>query len=324
MIVRILTYLLLFLLPAISWGQRLSSRVSEKNVLIGQPTVITLTIETEVNDSIFFRQKQKTIEARSKSSSGSLSNEGAEFEIITPFYDTSVFHAKGKTWTGEYLVTTWDSGHFVIPGQDVLINDSTFTFKDLEIRGMLVEAKEDVDLYDIRENYAEIPPKPFSFSEFIKDNWWWLIIVLLLSIVGLIILRRKKLQREEDELANAPRPITLKERTIMAIEALENERLWEQEKLKEHFVELSYILRSYLTARYEISLLDKTTYQTKVLLTKKGLNEDTVEVIGKLLSQADMVKFAKSKPDELAILRQSALAKQIIAETSPLDFDNVD
>ncbi|MCH2224361.1 MAG: hypothetical protein MK066_06280 [Crocinitomicaceae bacterium] len=323
MIVRIITYLLV-LLPAVSWSQELRSSVSEKTILIGQPTVITLTIEAETQDSIFFRQKQSTLEARSKSSSGSLSNEGAEFEIIASFNDTTIFHSNGKTWKGEYIVTTWDSGHFIIPGQDVLINDSTFTFKELQIRGLLVDAIEDIDLYDIRENYAEIPPKPFSFSDFLKNNWWWLIIILLIAVISAIVLRRKQIAREEEALANAPRPMTLKERTIMAIEALEDERLWEQDKLKKHFVELSYILRSYLTSRYSISLLEKTTYETKILLTKKGLNEDTVTVIGKLLSQADMVKFAKSKPDELAILRQSTLAKQIIAETSPLDFDNVD
>jgi len=37
-----------------------------------------------------------------------------------------------------------------------------------------------------------------------------------------------------------------------------------------------------------------------------------------------MVKFAKSSPDELSVLRISVLAKQIIAETSPIEFENVD
>ena len=110
----------------------------------------------------------------------------------------------------------------------------------------------------------------------------------------------------------------------MAIDALEKEELWTKDKLKEHFIELSFILRSYLTSRYSISLLDKTTHETKLLLTKQGLNNETVDVIARILSQSDMVKFAKSKPELIAILRQSTLTKQIIAETSPLDFDNVD
>jgi hypothetical protein len=59
-------------------------------------------------------------------------------------------------------------------------------------------------------------------------------------------------------------------------------------------------------------------------LTKKGLNEDTVENIGRILSESDMVKFAKSKPEVISILRVSTLARQIVAETSPLEFDNVE
>ncbi len=118
------------------------------------------------------------------------------------------------------------------------------------------------------------------------------------------------------------RPISLKQRTLIAIEALEDAKLWERDQLKEHFVELSYILRSYLTSRYNITLLEKTTYETTIVLTEKGLNEDTVNVILRILSQADMVKFAKSKPDTISILRISTLAKQIVAETSPLEFDN--
>ena len=84
------------------------------------------------------------------------------------------------------------------------------------------------------------------------------------------------------------------------------------------------ILRMYLTSRFEISLLEKTTYETKLLLTQKGLNDETVEVIARILSEADMVKFAKSEPDVIAILRVSTLARQIVAETSPLEFDNVE
>ena len=84
------------------------------------------------------------------------------------------------------------------------------------------------------------------------------------------------------------------------------------------------ILRMYLTSRFEISLLEKTTYETKLLLTQKGLNEETVEVIARILSESDMVKFAKSEPETIAILRVSTLARQIVAETSPLEFDNVE
>jgi RNA-binding protein YhbY len=103
---------------------------------------------------------------------------------------------------------------------------------------------------------------------------------------------------------------------------LDNAKLWEKGKLKEHFVELSFILRSYLTSRYTVSLLEKTSFETKLILAKKGLNEGTIVAIARILSESDMVKFAKSEPELMAILKVSTLAKQIVAETSPLEFDN--
>lgn len=318
------TYLFFILFSPLAIGQQLLVGVSQDDILIGESTTLTLTVKTEVNDSIKFRSQLNDIEARAISSNGSLSTDEVLFEIVNPFRDTVITNGNSKKWKGEYIVTAWDSGLFIIPGATILINDSSFRFKDISITCRLVPKDTTIDIYEIRENYANIPEKPFSFVEFISDNWWWLALLIVGVLVFFILRRRHRLRREEDEYQEPARPMSLKERTIMAIDALEKEELWTKDKLKEHFIELSFILRSYLTSRYSISLLDKTTHETKLLLTKQGLNNETVDVIARILSQSDMVKFAKSKPELIAILRQSTLTKQIIAETSPLDFDNVD
>lgn len=317
----LLTYVLVLFSSMTVFGQQLKSNISDKQFLIGEPVVLTYTIKAKDNDSIGFVQKDDVISARVISENSHLTDEGIDFEVTHPFHDTIIQKGAQKTWIGEYVITAWDSGLYLIPGQSVIINDSMMTFPDVKVMALLVEPQKDVDLYDIRENFAEIPDKPFSLSEFIANNWWWLIPGITIIIAAVVFLRRRKNNQEEVE---EDRPMSLKQRTILAIEALEDAKLWERNQLKEHFVELSYILRSYLTSRYNISLLEKTTYEAKILLTQKGLNEETVDVIGKILSQSDMVKFAKSNPDILAILKQSTLAKQIVAETSPLEFDNAE
>ena len=300
-------------------GQSLESKVSQSELLIGQPIIISYEVKFNKDDSIFFSPKQDIIKARSITNSSDLTTTGIDFEITQAFQDTFIFKDKLKTWIGKYVVTAWDSGMFIIPGQSVIINDSSFTFPDLAIASYLTDPIDGMDIYDIKENYADIPPLPFDLVQFIQTNWWWLLIVVF-GIILFFTLRKKKTVDEVDEL----KPMSLKERTLIAIDALESAKLWEKEQLKEHFVELSYILRSYLTARYNITLLEKTTHETKILLTEKGLNDETVDIVARILSQSDMVKFAKSKPDTIAILRISTLAKQIVAETSPLEFDNVE
>lgn len=318
------TYLFFILFSPLAIGQQLLVEVSQDNILIGESTRLTLTVHTLVSDSINFQSQLNDIEARAMSSNGSLSIAEVLFEIVDPFKDTIIASGNSKKWKGEYAVTAWDSGLFVIPGPTILINDSSFRFKDISIKCRLVPKDTTIDIYEIRENYAVIPDKPFSFVEFISDNSWWFMLIIVGVLVFLILKRRQRRRREEEKYEEPARAMSLKERTIMAIDALEKEELWTKDKLKEHFIELSFILRSYLTSRYSISLLDKTTYETKLLLTRQGLNNETVDVIARILSQSDMVKFAKSKPELIAILRQSTLTKQIIAETSPLDFDNAD
>lgn len=306
-----------------SFGQKLDAKVSESQILIGQRITITYSIDAGKADKIRFTPKSNEIEARAVSENGNLSSEGTNFEIVDDFKDTFIVNQDDKKWIGQYVVTAWDSGLFLLPGPNVIVNDSTLIFPDVNVACYLTDPVDGVDLYDIRENYAEVPSKPFTIIGFLKTHWWWMTI-LILGILVFILYRRHLKRKKELEDIEEERPVSLKERTLIAIQALEDAKLWEQGRLKEHFVELSYILRSYLTSRYSISLLEKTTYETTLILTRKGLEKETVDVIIRILSQSDMVKFAKSEPDAVAILRVSALAKQVVAETSPLDFDNVE
>ena len=312
-------YLLLFCLSFHSLGQELNQRISKTDMVIGEPIILSYTILTEKEDTILFQPKQDVISVRSVTESGDLSSDGIDFEITRPFIDTFLFDQSQKLWAGEYTITAWDSGMFVIQGPSVVINDSTYQFDPVSIYCQLTPKEDGVDLYDIKEKFADVPEKPFSFSEFIS-NYWWIFVIILFIVLLYFTFRKKKEEEEvEEEVV-----LSLKERTLIAIEALEKAKMWENQKLKTHYIELSYILRSYLTSRYDISLLEKTTYETQLLLTQKGLNKETVDNIATILSQSDMVKFAKSKPDVIAILRISTLAKQIVAETSPLDFDNAE
>lgn len=302
-----------------SYGQELTTEASESEILIGEPIMVTYSVLTEKNAEIEFIPREDDITGQ-EMSSGVLSTGEVHFEILEAFTDTTKYKNGKKTWIGRYTVTVWDSGAFVLPGPDIIINDSTHTFQKLKIAATYSPHIKDVDLYDIKENFTEIPDEPFSIKEFVASNWWWLLLLLLTIPIYLLVKKKKR--------DNTPIPLikamSLKDRTLMAINALDDAKMWEKDLLKEHFVELSYILRSYLTARYNISILEKTTYETKLLLTQKGLNEDTVETIGRILSESDMVKFAKSKPEVISILRVSTLARQIVAETSPLEFDNVE
>ena len=60
--------------------------------------------------------------------------------------------------------------------------------------------------------------------------------------------------------------------------------------------------------------LEKTTLETSLLLKQKALPENQINAIVGILEKSDMVKFAKSAPEEYEILKTSTLTKEIIKE----------
>ena len=67
--------------------------------------------------------------------------------------------------------------------------------------------------------------------------------------------------------------------------------------VKDHYVQLTTILRRYFDREYEIDTLESTTDETIQDLTKLKLDAKLLNDISNLLTEADYVKFAKSKPD---------------------------
>lgn len=298
--------------------------IGKNKFLIGQQTSLTYMVKVEKSSKVNIKPFSAFIPIKRFIPNSKIgSKEMIEMEIMQSFHDTIV---KGQdnefVWIGGYTVTVWDSGFFEIPSINILVDSKEMSCPATIIRVDLMDAKKGQDIYDIKEMYADLPEQPLfvKIKEFFKINWWWLIPVILLIIAIPIYLRWKKVTKKPEIV----RTLSLKEKTLLAIDALEKEKLWEKGKLKKHYSELSFILRAYLSSRYELNLLEKTTYESKLLLTQKGLNKETVETIGEILIQSDMVKFAKSAPDEISVLHISILARQIVAETSPLEFENVD
>ena len=317
-----LSHIVLFLFTVGVNAQSTQTNVSQKSLLVGEKITLTYTLTIDSKSKIpSFRPAVGVLPSRLKSNTGSLSNAISDnIEIETPFKDTLVKGKKQSTWTGTYEITAWDEGNYVIAGPTISVDDSTIYFPDTEISVKLVSAKKGQDIYDIKESFAEIPDEPFSLKQFVSTNWWWLIPLILIPLVYWVVRKVKNAEKQPERIKEMP----LKERTLLAIDALEKSKLWEKNQVKEHFSELTFILRSYLSSRYNINLLEKTSYETKLLLLQRGLHAETVRVISEILNEADMVKFAKSHPDEIAIYKHAQLARQVVAETSPIEFDHAE
>lgn len=302
-------------------AQVLNAYSSKKSVLVGEPVELILRVKTLPKTDIKFSPLLQLIPAKlSTDSSGLAMGSSIDVEIYSAFKDELKREKNYDTWVGKYTLMIWDSGTVVIPEQAIIINDSTYYFNKVKIHVGLSAQDANKDLNDIEEFFADVK-EPDTWTTILVRNSWWIVLVII-SI--LFVIRQFRIHKKSTKKKPKDPEISLKDRTIFAIESLEKQKLWLEDKLKIHYTELSYIMRLYLSSRYNLNLLERTTIETRILLRQAGLHEETINTLMTILNQADMVKFAKSQPEELTILKVSLLAKQLVAETSPIEFESVE
>ena len=308
------------------FGQEGQTILDKNRLLVGEQFVITYHVTLKKGENVSFEPFKMNLVAQNPKNQ----KEKTSLEIVNPFEDTTLINKGKREWFGSYKVTPWDSGFFQIQTVEYTINGKANYFPSVSFLVDLVKSKKGQDIYDIKESFVKLPPKKFSIKEALKEfnskNGWWFYAVLVV-LIGLFIfyrLRKRKKEKVKPILNEVVRPLSLKEKTILAIENLEKKQLWKQGFLKEHYVELSYILREYLSKRYSLSLIEKTSYESKLLLTQKGIPVLTIDEIGEILNQSDMVKFAKSEPEEITVIRLSSVAKKIVEQTSPIEIENAE
>ena len=113
----------------------------------------------------------------------------------------------------------------------------------------------------------------------------------------------------------------------MRLKELDGKELISKNKIKLYYVELTDIVRTFIERELNIPALESTTDELLETITdfnsSSNLNipKETMSKLQKLLQEADLVKFAKSKPlqNEIAIHRGDA--ERIIDVLHPIKIE---
>lgn len=230
---------------------------------------------------------------------------GGELEIES-FKDTSYTSNGIKYWKGTYTLIAWDSAKYRLPELWMIWKDSTFSFRAPNLYVGFVKKK-------VKDGIEEIPIEPENdYWRWIK-KYWWVIVIVVIGIIIVILWNKRRKIKKSDELS-------LRERTLQAIQQLRKKEDWLHGKTKSHYVGFSAILKQYLSSRYELNLMERTTYETITLLKIKGLDRDMIRRIEVLLRESDMVKFAKTELNDMHIRSSLFRLEEIVTELSPLEI----
>ena len=218
----------------------------------------------------------------------------------------------------KYTLTSFDSGRYVIPGQEIFIKDKRFLTDQVIIDVATVQVD---TIKQPMHHIKEIQNEPYLFSDYL--NYFWGLIALLI-VIGLIlyfVLRDKP--TEEEIISRIPPFDTAK----MRLKELDGKELISQNKIKLYYVELTDIVRTFIERELNIPALESTTDELLETITdfnnssNLDIPKETLYKLQKLLQEADLVKFAKSKPLQNEIALHRGDAEGIIDVLHPIKIE---
>jgi hypothetical protein len=191
-----------------------------------------------------------------------------------------------------WTLTFFDSGYIRIPPVPVVIQHhgriDTFFTEAIPITVSTVEP-DSTGLNDIKQIEAQ------GFDIGYYKRYIPHILVALLLIGALVYWLRKPKQKVV--VAPPPPPPPLPHIWAYGqLDQLVEKKLWQSGEVKEHYTQLTAILRGYLERRYNIHAMEQTSGEVIDQLHKLGLSHSMQNDTAELLSIADLVKFAKADP----------------------------
>lgn len=216
-----------------------------------------------------------------------------------------------------YTLAVWDTGNVVLPKLPVrfLNPDSTLAFSMLS--DSLILRIQSVT----RQNGAQTELRPIKAPVPVRRPFPWKSTVLIVALVLLLIAvwfigqQRRSKQIEFD----APDALTLNiPPDELALQRLEKAREWMERDIKEFYTHLSYLTREYVEHAFYIKTLEMTTADILRHNSLFPFSDALFEAWGKLLSVADMIKYARHTPSEKNQEHDWQWTEKFIRETVPL------
>ena len=198
----------------------------------------------------------------------------------------------------KYGLTQFDSGRYVVPSIKIFINSKPFLTDSLlvEVANVQVDTLKQ-KMFDIKD----IAPADNS----IGDWWKYVLIVALILGIGVFIywfIKKRQEKKLHQEIYKTPI-----EKATSLLDTLEKKELWQKGEVKAYYSELTDIARNYIEEAIEIPAMESTTSEliqglrTASVKKKMTLSQEIIENLERVLKQADLVKFAKSKPLDFEI-----------------------
>ncbi|MGQ9619474.1 MAG: hypothetical protein ACUVTX_00630 [Bacteroidales bacterium] len=255
------------------------------NIYIGDQIKYSITVEKPQNYNLTLPYFKDTVVKN--------------IEILEgPVVDSSIIDNGKVRIRHEYLVTSFDSGFYMVPPVYTEIKTESGVKRYYSDYSWLKVMRVKMSTPDTTSGIFDIidPGKvPVTVGEIIP----W---ITAIFVAGVLIWLSSKLWKQMKKSRKMEiKPETVEPAHVIAfreLEKLKSEKLWQKGEIKQYYSRLTEIIRQYIWNRYSIPALEMTTVDTLDTLLKNGIKDnESYRKLRTILTGGDLVKFAKYQPE---------------------------
>lgn len=276
--------------PLIAQDIKVTAILDTSNIKIGEQTQIELSIQYKVNTSdrinIQWPQIGDTLRK--------------EVEVVAQSKIDTLIPDRNDPYTfvqhKSIIITSFDSGYWAMPPFKFIVNgDSKGIYTDallLQVGGVDVDTT--LAIKDIKAPFSV----DYSWIDWIKDHKYIILGILaaILAIVLLIYYIRKFRKKQPPPVIEKVIKIPAHIIALEKLEKLQQEKLWQEGKLKPYYISLTDIIREYIENRFKIPAMEQTTEEILNGFRSVAIDAESKEKLRQVLILGDLVKFAKEQP----------------------------
>jgi len=279
-------YLFLFLLLTGGAGMQaqrtlIDVKIEEADLLIGEQTVLHLTVTTDNGKLVYCPIPLDTLMA------------GVEVLALSK-PDSTVIDNNRLMIKQDILITSFDEALYLLPPFVVIDETDTIYSNQVALKVSTLQVNVDApeEFFDIKEVWKP----PFVLADYYPLIFGILLILFLICVIGYIVQRLRKRKSTIPELLKEELKIPPHELAIRELNEIKSQKLWQQGRNKEYYTQITDTLRRYIYRRFGINAMEMTSYEILDIITRENDARSVYDTLKQILQLSDLVKFAKWHP----------------------------
>lgn len=293
---RKLLFIFCFLLCANAFSQILSSSVEKKTIALGEVNHMVVTINNIGSEKV---------------------SAAPENELL-PFHFEEVKDSIAQTQDVYYRridFAVFDEGKFTIPELEFKVGGKVLKTIPYEIEVINTAQKTD-QINDIMNN-KEVKLEVTDYWQLYK--FYILAAIALIALIIAIVMFVKYGRKSKDS------PVVATNQTLKELDSLKKKKYVESGDYRSFYVELIDISRKFIAKQYRLPA-DVLLTDDLVDLMKKNntISQENEKVVEDVFVRGDLVKFAKTFPDQRTMEKDFADIRNFVKRSSKdLEFENL-